>query len=280
VAGARAAALPLPRSWLPARLTGRELRLAASALLLLAAVLIAAEVVVTLVWQEPFSALSAKRAQSALSQELAEQERAASSAQHLAVTRQAGAAEMAVSGRRLERRTPIGEPLGRISIPKIGSKFVFVSGTGEASLKKGPGHYRDTVLPGEHGSVAIAGHRTTYLAPFRDLDKLRRGDLLIVKMPYGAFSYRTEGSLVVSPSDARPLRRVGHDRLVLTTCTPPFSAAKRLVVTGKLVSATPVGTLRPAPGKRSSRAQEAFGNLHPKLIDADPTRLFVPGGFR
>jgi sortase A len=231
-------------------------------------------VIVTLVWQEPFSALSAKRAQNALSQKLSAEERATSSAQALAGSSRSDTAQLALFARRLERRTPIGEPLGRLSIPKLGSKFVFVSGTGEGSLKKGPGHYRDTALPGEHGSVAIAGHRTTYLAPFRDLDKLRRSDLLIVKMPYGVFRYRTEGSLVVRPSNVRPLRAVGHDRLVLTTCTPPFSAAKRLVVTGKLVSATPVRSMRNAPLGRSGRTQKAFGNLRPKLIDADSAALF------
>lgn len=269
------AALPPPRPLLPPSLTRRQLRLAASALLFLAGMLIAAEVIVTVLWQEPFSALSAKREQSALSQKLAVQERAASGGQGLAVARRASPAQMAVPAQRLERRTPIGEPLGRISIPKIGAKFVFVSGTGEGSLKKGPGHYRDTVLPGQHGSVGIAGHRTTYLAPFRDLDRVRRGDLLTVKMPYGVFTYRTEGSLVVPPSDARPLRQIQHDRLVLTTCTPPFSAAKRLVVTGNLVSAVPVMAARKAPAKRLSRSQDGFRNLRPKLIDADRAGVFA-----
>jgi sortase A len=207
-------------------------------LLCVAGVLIAAEVVVTLVWQEPFSALSAKRAQNALSEQLAAQERAASSA-----TAKRGA-EMSMLARRLERQTPSGDPLGRISIPKIDAEFVFVAGTGAEPLKKGPGHYRDTALPGLPGSVGIAGHRTTHLAPFRKLDRLRRGDPLVIKMPYGVFTYRTQGSVEVLPSDARSLRRVHHDRLVLTTCTPLFSAAKRLVVTGRLVSAKPTGAVR------------------------------------
>jgi sortase A len=224
--------------------------------LCLAGLLIAAEVIVTLAWQEPFSALSARRAQNALSEKLAEQERALSSA-GTASARRGSQAGMAQLSRRLERRTPIGEPLGRISIPKIDASFVFVAGTGAGPLKKGPGHYRDTVLPGQHGSVGIAGHRTTHLAPFRDLDRLRRGDPLIVKMPFGVFTYRTEGSVVVAPSDARPLRRVRHDRLVLTTCTPLFSAAQRLVVTGRLVSAVPTAAARrparAAPGPREWR---------------------------
>jgi sortase A len=246
-----------------------------SALLFLAGVLIAAEVIVTLVWQEPLSALSAKRAQSELSRKLAEQESAASVATGPAVTRRESVARMAVLAARLERRTPIGEPLGRISIPELGVKFVFVSGTGEGSLEKGPGHYRDTAMPGQRGTVGIAGHRTTYLAPFRDLDQVRRGDLMTLKMPYGVFNYRADGSRVVPPSDARPLRQVRRDRLVLTTCTPAFSAAKRLVVTGKLVSAVPVGA-RKAPASWSSKVQDGFGNLHPMLIDADQAGPFAP----
>jgi sortase A len=209
-------------------------------LLCVAGVLIAAEVIVTLVWQEPFSALSAKRAQNALSEQLAAQERAASNG--LATARRG--AEMSMLARRLDRQTSSGEPLGRISIPEIDAKFVFVAGTGVGPLKKGPGHYRDTVLPGQRGSVGIAGHRTTHLAPFRKLDQLERGDPLIIKMPYGVFTYRTEGSIEVLPSDARSLRRVRHDRLVLTTCTPLFSAAKRLVVTGRLISAKPIAAVR------------------------------------
>jgi sortase A len=223
------------------RVSTRQLRLGASVLLACIGLLIATEVVITLVWQEPFSALSAKRAQGALSKKLGEQER---TSEALAIGRRRGAVEMAVLARRFERRTAEGEPLGRISIPKIGSKFVFVAGIADGALKKGPGHYPQTVLPGQHGTVAIAGHRTTYLAPFRDLDRMRPGDRLILTMPYGIFTYRTEGSEVVLPSDTSPLRRIGHDRLVLTTCTPLFSAAKRLVVTGKLVSAVPFGVVQ------------------------------------
>ena len=119
--------------------------------------------------------------------------------------------------------------------------FVFVAGTGENSLKRGPGHYANNVLPGQRGTVAIAGHRTTYEAPFRRLDKLRRGDRITLTMPYGLFTYTVEGSRVVSPGHTTVLRHVRHDRLVLTTCTPMFSATQRLVVTGRLERAIPRG---------------------------------------
>ncbi len=142
---------------------------------------------------------------------------------------------------RLDRRTGEGDALGRIQIPKLGIKFVFVAGAGSQSLKKGPGHYDATALPGEQGTVGIAGHRTTYLAPFRNLQRLRRGDEITLTMPYGRFAYTVKGSLVVSPSRIAVLRSLAHDRLVLTTCTPPFSAAKRLVVIARERSQVPLG---------------------------------------
>ena len=126
---------------------------------------------------------------------------------------------------------------------------MFVAGTGETSLKEGPGHYAGTILPGHRGTVAIAGHRTTYGAPFRQLDRLHGGDRITLTMPYGRFSYGVEGSRVVAPGHVTVLRSVRHDRLVLTTCTPPFSAAKRLIISARLEHAEPRGAaldLKPA----------------------------------
>jgi sortase A len=134
-----------------------------------------------------------------------------------------------------DRDLKLGQPLGRIVIPKIDSRFVFVQGSDDASIKLGPGHYVDTALPGEPGTVGIAGHRTTYLAPFRHIDQLRPGDRIDLVMPYGTFTYRVVGSRVVSPNDVEVLRDAGdRPRLVLTACTPLYSAAQRLVVTAVL----------------------------------------------
>jgi sortase A len=116
-----------------------------------------------------------------------------------------------------------------------------VAGAGERSLKKGPGHYDSTVLPGQRGTVGMAGHRTTFLAPFRRLDRLSAGDQIVLTMPYGRFDYAVEKSVVVSPSNGTMLRPASYDRLVLTTCTPAFSAAKRLVVIARLKSQVPLG---------------------------------------
>ena len=213
------------------------LRTATAVILLVTGILLLAEAIVTLAWQEPISAWSAAREQDELSAELRKAESAALSAPAaFAVERSPVSSTPAVFADRHRRTTDNGDALGRLRIPSIGAKFVFVEGANPDQLEKGPGHYAGTALPGEHGTVGVAGHRTTYLAPFRNIDALRKGDSIHVQMPYGRFRYEVEGSIVVSPGNTRSLRPVNHDRLVLTTCTPLFSAAQRLVVTARLAS--------------------------------------------
>ena len=166
-----------------------------------------ADAAITMLWQEPISALIAKRQQDALEREL-----------------------LKSSGPRLHRPPRRGEPLGRIELPALDRSYVMVEGTDTGSLRKGPGHYSDTPLPGERGTVAVAGHRTTYLAPFRTIDQLARGDRVIASMPYGRYVYRVEATRIVPPTAVWVKRRVRYDRLVLTACHPLFSAAKRIVV--------------------------------------------------
>ena len=212
-------------------------RAAAAVVLLVTGLLLIAEAIVTVAWQEPFSAWSASRQQEQLSAELRQAESAALSAPAaFTVERNRASTAPALFAEQHRERTGNGDPLGRLRIPSIGVKFVFVEGANPAQLEKGPGHYAGTALPGERGTVGVAGHRTTFLAPFRKLDSLRKGDSIVLQMPYGRFRYAVEGSIVVSPSNTRALRPVDHNRLVLTTCTPLFSAAQRLVVTASLVS--------------------------------------------
>ena len=225
----------------------RRLRGALAVGLLAAGVVLLAEAAVTLAWQEPLTALRAKGAQKALAQELGTLERHAFDAGELAALerRVAAAGERtlaALEGERMAylaavraRKTPIGGALGRIEIPKLGAEFVVAQGTDAETLKTGPGHYLGTALPGQRGTVALAGHRTTYLAPFRHVDRLARGDPIVFTTPYGRFRYAVEDVRVVSPDAVEVLRRVRHDRLVLTTCHPLFSEAERLVVFARLV---------------------------------------------
>jgi sortase A len=215
----------------------------AGGLMLLIGVALLLDALITFIWQEPFTAVFAQRDQKALSQQLSDIEREPLPPSTLQLVKRAdnGPQRMAVLAGHLAASTKVGEPLGRIAIDRIGPKFVFVAGTGRASLKKGPGHYAGNALPGQGGTVAIAGHRTTYLAPFRHVDRLRPGDSITLTMPYGRFTYAVEGKRVVLPDNTGVLRHVRHNRLVLTTCTPVDSAAKRLVVTARLKQAVPRG---------------------------------------
>ena len=124
-----------------------------------------------------------------------------------------------------------GDAVAILEIPRIDVDLVVVEGTDTESLKKGPGHYAGTAYPWQdRGRVGIAGHRTTYGAPFWSLNELRPGDRIVLGTEYGIFEYRVTGSRIIAPSDGSVLRGTGRPTLVLTTCNPRFSAAERLVV--------------------------------------------------
>lgn len=127
-----------------------------------------------------------------------------------------------------------GEPVGDIRIPVIGINQVVVEGTNTGDLRKGPGHYIGTPLPGQGGNAAIAGHRTTYGHPFYNLDGVKVGDPIVVTTLQGIFVYNTIKSWVVSPSDTGVIKNVFANYLTLTTCNPRFSASTRLIVQAKL----------------------------------------------
>lgn len=142
---------------------------------------------------------------------------------------------------------PTGGPVGIISIPKISVSMVVVEGTDADQLRSGPGHYPGTPLPGHAGNVAIAGHRTTYLHPFYDLDALAPGDAVNITTVQGLFIYRVVSSRVVDPSDVAVVAPTPTPMLTLTTCNPRYSANQRLVVQAALVSDLLTGTTSPAP---------------------------------
>ena len=127
----------------------------------------------------------------------------------------------------------------RIIIPKIDVDEYVVEGTDTESLRKGPGHYPETPLPGEPGTVAIAGHRTTYGAPFRNLDKLKHGDMIVVDMPDHRYVYRVEQTKIVDDQDLSVLTPVGYKRLLLSACHPLYSAAQRIVVFARQIKRQP-----------------------------------------
>jgi sortase A len=208
-----------------------------SGLLLMAGILLLADALSTLVWQEPVSALYSRMQQGQLDDRLAQLEHTPPDAREkrLLARMRKPSQRLAYRARALDRRVKSGDPLGRIRMASIGVSTVLVAGTNAGSLRRGPGHYPDTPLPGAAGTVAVAGHRTTYGAPFRRLDRLAVGDRIEMRMPYGRFVYRVERTRIVRPTATWVTNRVGYDRLILSACHPLYSAAKRIVVFARLI---------------------------------------------
>jgi sortase A len=230
-------------------------------MLLTAGALAVADAAATILWQEPITSIYAAYEQHAVSGDLAKLDTSlAVAAPALPI---APEQRMRTLASALEQTADAGQGIARLRIPRLGLDDVVVQGTGGASLRRGPGHYAGTALPGQPGTVGIAGHRTTYGAPFRRLDALRRGDRIDVRMPYGDFRYRVEATRIVRPEDVSVLAGAGHDRLALTACHPLYSAAQRLVVLARLENATARGaaaTARaPAPAPAPSEATPPAG---------------------
>jgi sortase A len=210
-----------------------------ASVLITSGVLMLVDAGLTLAWQEPISAYLAQRQQDKLGHEL-------DSASIRDVVRQEEAAVASIrdTKKRLaklaaaeRRRAKKGAPIGRIDLATLHRHYVVVQGTDEGTLRKGPGHYPGTEFPGQGGTVAIAGHRTTYLAPFRPIDQLKRGDRILLKMPYGTFTYSVEKTRVVGPNALWITHDVrGEERLVLSACHPLYSASHRIVAFARLVA--------------------------------------------
>lgn len=129
-----------------------------------------------------------------------------------------------------------GEAIARLEIPRIGVNDIIVAGVSTSDLKKGPGHYPDTPLPGQFGNAAIAGHRTTYGQPFFNVDKLEPGDEIIVTTLSGRFVYRVTGQAIVAPTDYGVVATVDPSvaNLTLTSCNPKWTAQQRIVIFSEL----------------------------------------------
>jgi sortase A len=220
----------------------RALRGFANALIVVGALLLI-DAGLALVWQEPLSGLYAHFRQGSLQHDLdrlGHQPLPPVERRAIAHLRDPGR-RLAFAARAFARRVQPGDALGRIRLPSIGVSKVMVEGTDAGELREGPGHYPATPLPGRRGTVAVAGHRTTYGAPFRHIDAVRPGDRVEIAMPYGDFSYRVQGTRIVAPTALWVTNRVGYDRLVLSACHPLYSAAQRIVVFARLVRAVPRG---------------------------------------
>lgn len=214
------------------------LRRRASVLLFAAGVLMLGEAALTVTWKEPFSALMQARAQDRLEAEVDE---LPATMPTLSPAIKDVDRRIDLLARHLDRRSGEGRALGRIEIDRIGVRAVVVQGTADASLRKAPGRYRATVLPGQAGTTGIAGHRTSYGAPFRRLDHLEGGDRIVLTMPYGRFTYRVERSRFVAAGGSAAFPRSGGRRLVLTACHPLFDDSRRILVHARLESRKPLG---------------------------------------
>lgn len=182
-------------------------------------------------WEDPFTSLYTSYEQRKLESRL--DDRFASFA---------SAGDTAADARRLRRSARIGEGIGRIDVPRLGVDMVLVYGTTPEPLKRGPGLDPRTYFPGEDRLVYIAGHRTTYSAPFAKIDSLRKGDKVRLEMPYGSFTYAVTGSRIVAATDLSVLRSKRFEQVVLQACHPRFFATQRWLAYARLVNASPPPT--------------------------------------
>jgi sortase A len=208
-----------------------------SVALITAGVVILADVAMTLAWKEPLSTVYGSIQQGKAEDSLAELSDSflKSPERREALTERDPTQRAARLARAFAAQVKTGQGIGRIKIEEIDLDMVVVQGTDTASLQKGPGHYPDTAFPGQGRTVAIAGHRTTYLAPFRHIDQIDDGEQIRLEMPYGTFTYEVSKHRVVDPDQVGIVRDVGHERLVLTACHPVYSAAQRWAVFADLV---------------------------------------------
>ena len=212
-----------------------------SSVLIISGLLLLVDAGVTLIWQEPVTAVIGliqrsqinKRFLSYASAPLPQVDQRALGS--LSTMQQ----RIGFLARREQQEVGAGDAIGTIRIAKIGVVNEIVQGTDTSSLEKGPGHYPQTALPGLGQTVAIAGHRTTYLAPFRNINTLVPGDKIVVEMPYARFTYVVQYHRIVQPTALWVIDNVGYERLVLSACNPLYSASQRIVVFARLASMQP-----------------------------------------
>ena len=223
-------------------------------MLVVAGLLVLAWVAVVWRWQDPFTALYTRWEQHDLARAYEQRvERFESETPTGAGTEPRTPVKIAALARRYRLGLREGDPIGRIKIPKLDLNMIVVNGTDSNTLKKGPARHRRTYLPGEGKLIYIAGHRTTYSAPFSDIGDLRDGDRVRLELPYGTFEYRIRSHRIVDAHELSVLRSRGREEVALQACWPRFFASHRYIAYARPVRVIPRSG-RPYPYRGKLRA--------------------------
>jgi sortase A len=204
-------------------------------------------------WQDPFTALYTKWKQHELSSQYEKRARTFD-ASISSVSLAAEQASIAREAQRYRANSKRGHAIGRIRIPRMGLSMIVVNGTDHDTLKKGPGRDLRTYMPGANRLVYIAGHRTTYLAPFSHIDSLRPGDRVTLEVPYGTFIYTVMRHRIVVSTDLSVLRSPRHELLELQACHPRFFASHRYIAYARLIRVEPRGGTPYEPARVGAQA--------------------------
>ncbi|MGZ8794167.1 MAG: class E sortase [Gaiellaceae bacterium] len=221
--------------------------------MVLAGALMLAWAVTVWQWQDPFTAVLHSRDQRSLSRNF---ERVLEQHDRPQVPASASPADVRKSltrdAIRWRKGAERGDAIARLRIPRLGLSEIVVNGTDANSLKRGPGRYLGTAMPGEGELVYIAGHRTTYGAPFAHITRLRKGDRVFVELPYGTMEYAITGHRIVQADELSVLESKGVEELALQACHPRFFASQRYIA-----YARPIGVT--LPGAKQQTQLEALG---------------------
>jgi sortase A len=191
-------------------------------------------------WQDPFTALYTTWKQHQLASQYDKRARSFTTTIS-GPTVKAERASIAREAKLYRLSSKRGQVIGRLRVPRMGVNMLLVNGTDHDTLKKGPGRDGRTFMPGENRLVYIAGHRTTYLAPFSHIDRLRRGDRVTIQVPYGTFIYAVTRHRIVMSTDLSVLRSPRHELVELQACHPRFFASHRYIAYARLLRVEPRG---------------------------------------
>ena len=210
-------------------------------LLIGAGVLVLAWCVLVWQWQDPFTALYTTWRQHQLTSQYDKRVKTFNAAPIPGTSVAAERRSIAREAKRYRLESKRGQAIGRIRVPRMGVNMILVNGTDHETLKKGPGRDLETFMPGENRLVYIAGHRTTYLAPFSHIDRLKPGDRITIEVPYATFVYAVTRHRIVKATDLSVLRSPRHELLELQACHPRFFATHRYIAYARLARVEPRG---------------------------------------